>query len=363
MVERVDVVVVGGGPAGSVAARAVAEAGAQVLLVEARPNIGLPVQCAEYVPARLVDHVDIPPRCIAQRISALHTHLPDGQMITSPAPGFVLVRACFDKALAVAARCAGAAGAGTRLWAGARVMARTPGGVLIRQGDREVEVLVRVIIGADGPRSTVGKWIGASNTSYIDALQVEAVLSAPMEATQVYFHPLYRGGYGWCFPKGETANIGVGVSRALGGEPRRALAHLLSVLGVGKADLVGHTAGPVPSGGPVAPLAAGGILLVGDAAGLTHPITGAGILHAVISGALAGRIAAQAALADDPALLDTYQKELDGYLGGPLRHALAKRQQLDAAWSDDPHALSRALRETWIAFRAYGRRHEGGNAI
>ena len=64
--ESVDVLVVGAGPAGSCAARAAAQGGARVLLVEKRRQVGLPVQCAEFVPRQLGQQVPIPERCIAQ---------------------------------------------------------------------------------------------------------------------------------------------------------------------------------------------------------------------------------------------------------------------------------------------------------
>lgn len=345
--------VVGGGPAGSCAARAAAAGGASVLLVERRARVGQPVQCAEYVPAQIARYVDLPQRCIAQRIAALESYLPDGERAETPAPGYVIDRACLDLSLVVAAHRAGA-----QVWTGARAVARTPAGVLVRRGGREVEVSCTVLIGADGPRSTVGRWIDCPVEATIVARQVEVVLPAPRACTAVYFDPLYRGGYGWVFPKGETANVGVGVSGAMGGDPHAALAYLLARLGLGEGAIVGHTGGHVPSGGQVRALRVGSVLLVGDAAGHAHPVTGAGVAPAVISGLLAGEAAARAIRTRDLAALDGYQQEWAPTMGGPMRHALAVRRELDAHWSDDPAALSARLRETWIAFRGYGRRRQ-----
>jgi geranylgeranyl reductase family protein len=263
-----DLLVVGAGPGGSTAARVAAAEGLRVLLVEKRPVVGLPVQCAEYVPAQIVAYVSLPERCIAQRIRTLRTRLPDGESVETPAAGYVLDRALFDKSLAVAACRAGA-----EVWTATRAVEQTERGVLIRQGSRTTEVECRVVIGADGPRSTVGRWIGQTNTEFIDGLQVEVVLPTPQASTQVYFDPTYQGGYGWLFPKGETANVGVGVSRRMGGDPRQALDHLLEHLGIASGAIVGRTGGPVPSGGTVAHLRVGNVLLVGDAAGHTHPVT------------------------------------------------------------------------------------------
>ena len=355
MAERVDVLVVGAGPGGSTAARVAAAEGLRVLLVEKRPVVGLPVQCAEYVPAQIVGYADLPERCTRARIRTLRTHLPDGETVETPAAGYVLDRALFDKSLAVAACRAGA-----EVWTATRAVERTERGVLVRRGSQTTEVECRVIIGADGPRSTVGRWIGQTNAEFIDAVQVEVVLPTPQEFTQVYFDPTYRGGYGWLFPKGETANVGVGVSLEMGGDPRQALDHLLEQLEIAPGAILGRTGGPAPSGGTVAHLRVGNVLLVGDAAGHTHPVTGAGIFAAIVSGTLAGDAAAKAVKSGDLTALDEYEREWSAFLGGPLRHALTKRRYLDEHWSDDPAVLSSVVRETWIAFKGYGRHKEHG---
>ncbi len=351
MDERVDVLIVGAGPAGSSVARVAAEGGLRVLLVEQRTTIGLPVQCAEYVPAQIVDHVALPESCIAQRIRTLQTWMPDGEIVERPAPGYVLHRALFDQSLAVAARRAGA-----EVWSGTRAVERTADGALLRRGGQTTAVSCRVLVGADGPHSTVGRWLGQVNRVLLDGLQVEAVLPEPLPCTQVYFDPLYRGGYGWLFPKGETANVGVGVSRVLGSDPRQTLEHLLDRLQIGRGAIVGRTAGAIPAGGVVERLRVDGALLVGDAAGQTHPVTGAGIFPALVAGTLAGQAVVRALHANDLRLLDDYTTEWQSFMAGPLRHALSKRRALDQHWSDDPVALSAAVRRTWIAFKEYARR-------
>ncbi len=353
MAERVDVLVVGAGPAGCTAARVAARQGVRVLVVERRPTVGLPVQCAEYVPAQMVAYVSLPEMCIAQRIRRMCTHLPNGETVETPAPGYVLHRALWDKMLAVAACHAGA-----EIWTSTRAMERTEKGVLVRPGAKILEIIPQVIIGADGPLSTVGRWVGQVNTEVIDTLQVEVALSSYLadgdrECTRVYFDPVYRGGYGWFFPKGDTANVGVGVNRKLGGDPAQALAHLLDRLQIRPGAVLGHTGGSVPCGGPVDRPWAGEVILVGDAAGHTHPITGAGIFAAVVGGTLAGQAAARAVQTGDLAALEEYEREWASFMGGPLRHALRKRRYLDQHWSDDPGELSAALRRTWIAFREY----------
>ncbi len=65
----------------------------------------------------------------------------------------------------------------------------------------------------------------------------------------------------------------------------------------------------------MAGLQAGNILLVGDAAGLAHPITGGGIAPAVLSGQMAGQAAAQAVAGQGVAALERYPQEWEATMG------------------------------------------------
>lgn len=356
-VEACDVLVAGAGPAGCCAAQRAAAAGARVILVEKRRQIGLPVQCAEFVPWQLGQHVPIPGGCIAQDIEAMRTVLPDGRAVVKASRGYVLERALMDKHLAVLAHRAGA-----ELWVGWKAAERDGDVVLLRRGQREARVRPRIIVGADGPASTVARWVGMPQEHFVHGAEVEVVLPTPRPAAEIYFHPAYAGGYGWLFPKGETANVGVAVNVGMGGRPGEALAHLLDSLDLQAASVVGRLGGAVPTGGPVARLRAGNVLLVGDAAGLAHPVTGGGIAPAVLSGQMAGEAAARAVTGGDLSALDGYAAAWQEAMGGPMRQAVANRRYLDAHWSQDPAALSAAVAETWIAFSAYGRPKPGAGA-
>ena len=349
-----DVLVIGAGPAGCCAAQSAARGGANVLLVEKNRQVGLPVQCAEFVPWQLAQRVPIPPHCIAQEIKEMRTVLPDGRIVDKPSRGYVLNRALWDKHLALLARRAGA-----ELRVGWTAIERDGESVLLRRGGREARVRAQIIIGADGPNSTVARWIEQTQTQFVHGIEVEIALPEPRSRTEIYFDPLFHGGYGWLFPKGEWANLGVAVSVKMGGRPGEALDHLLDKLELSRADVIGHLGGKVPTGGPVERLRAGNILLAGDAAGTTHPITGGGIAPAVISGQMAGCAAAQAITKQNLTALDAYPAEWHDMMGGPMIHALDNRRYLDARWSEDPAALSAAVAETWIAFPAYGRRKDG----
>lgn len=344
-----DIVVVGAGPSGSMAALVAASAGAEVILLDQRRQIGSPVQCAEYVPWQLAAHVPWSAEYVAQRVSSMRTQLPDGQVVETPSRGYMIHRELFDQHLALAAQEAGA-----WLLLRTKALETTSKGLLARQGGREFEIEARVIVGADGAHSTVGGWIGQANKELIAAAQCTIILDRQIESTQIYFDPRYVGGYGWFFPKGETANVGVGLKR--GYHPKEALEHLLSRLQIGQEAIIGYTGGLIPTGGPLECTWQTNIILVGDAAGQTHPLTGAGVANACLCGRLAGQAAARAALRGDLSLLEDYEREWRNFLGRVLAHAAAKRHLLNEHWSGDPMALSLALRQAWVTFPAYGRR-------
>jgi flavin-dependent dehydrogenase len=91
------------------------------------------------------------------------------------------------------------------------------------------------------------------------------------------------------------------------------------------------------------------VLLVGDAAGHTHPITGAGIANAVLCGEMAGRWAAKAAEMDDPGVLHHYDDQWMDLLKETLDHAYQRRRTMEACWQD----FIGTVRSCWIAFREY----------
>ncbi len=345
-----DILVVGAGPAGSSAARAAAGRGLQVLLVDRREKIGVPVQCAEFIPALFLGEVELPRDVVVQSVKEMRTILPGGEQSVVRAPGFTIRRDLFDQALAD-----GAEKNGAKLLTCMRAVRMEEGGVVLRQRGRteEERIAARVIIGADGPRSTVGRWIGSENRNLIAGVQWRVPLREPMDSTEVYFDASFYGGYAWLFPAGREANVGLGRKRreapceAIGGLLRRFVARLAEE-GTIEPRPVRTTAGWIPAE-PVRKVARGKVLLVGDAAGHTHPITGAGVSQAVMGGRMAGEWAARAVEAGDPSLLGGYEREWRELFGEAQERAHRRRQALEENWG----RLEAAVKKSWVAFSEY----------
>jgi digeranylgeranylglycerophospholipid reductase len=346
---RCDVLVIGAGPAGGAAAGAAARAGAKVLVAERKEKVGVPVRCGEHIPAPLLGEVDLGSAFVIQAVRGMRTFLPGGGVKETPAPGFIIRRDLFDQALAADAEAAGA-----RLLLSTRVSTRKEGEVFLKRADGEVSVVrPGVIVGADGPHSIAGKWIGSVNSRLMPAIQVRVPLARPLELTEVHFLPEVYGGYAWFFPRGAVANVGLGIRRR--GKREISLPALLGrflskLEGAGKIRNrpLERQAGWIPAE-PVRRVTGENILLAGDAAGQTHPMTGAGIHTAVSCGRMAGEWAARAAGAGNLSLLSEYESEWRDLFGETIGRGFARREELEAGWD----RLADLLPRCWVAFREY----------
>ena len=345
-----DILVVGAGPAGAATALAAAERNTRVLMVERRKEIGSPVQCAEYIPAMLLGRLKLDKSFIVQPIRAMKTHVPGEPVVETRAPGFTIHRDRFDQAMVRAA-----VDAGAKLMASTRAVRRiNRETVLLKRKDgRELSVRAKIVVGADGPRSAVGRWVGAVNRDLLVGVQATLPLNRPMDATEVYFHPDIYAGYGWLFPKNDVANVGIGLKIHPGNHARTrdVLERFVSRLKTagklqGRPDK--YAAGWIPAG-PVRRAVYDNVALAGDAAGQTHPITGAGIHSAVVCGAIAGKWAAEAVRKSDAGLLKNYDDQWRDLFQDSLDRAYRRRRAMEADWEDFP----RTVKSCWIAFREY----------
>lgn len=348
----IDVLVVGLGPAGASAAAAAAAAGARVLAVDRNARPGLPVQCAEFVPMLLGAEVRQAAAASVQPIDRMATHVAGEAADLEPDfTGRMIDRARFDAALVDEAK---AAGAEIRLGTPLRTLDADG---IARLGDGTA-VRARVIVGADGPRSVVGRAIGRVNRQIVETRQITADLRIAHRGTDIFLDREIVGGYGWLFPKGGVCNIGVGVAATEKHRLKPLLARLHARLveegRVGE-TVHGHTGGAIPVGGMVGPTGRIGpvpVLLAGDAAGLTNPVTGAGINAAVNSGRLAGEAAA-AIWAGERGAAPDYGDEIEALFGRSLALARRRRGQLMAAWRRADGPTPAELRDGWIAYPQY----------
>ena len=308
MKSRYDLLVVGGGPGGAIAAKTAAERGLDVCLIEKRPAIGAPVRCAEGIGEELLrQFIEPDPRWIAAEIKGARIIAPDGTVmdlnpsLAGNEVGYVLDRKIFDRELVWQAAEAGAeVHVKTRATSPIMEAGRVCGAVVESLGDRTA-VSAPVVIAADGIESKFSRWCGLDTTVPLRELETCAQylmtdIDIDPHTTEFYLgNELAPEGYVWIFPKGKrTANIGIGISGRKSGEGHRAKDYLdrfvARAFPEGKAiELV---VGGVSVCRPPACTVSDGLMVVGDAARLSDPITGGGIYNAMFSGKIAAEVAA-----------------------------------------------------------------------
>lgn len=302
-----DVVVVGAGPAGSMAAKTCAERGLNVLLIEKRQEIGTPVRCAEGISKKALQRfVEIDKKWISAEVIGAKIYAPDGTEITMAEEiagnevGFVLERKIFDRHLARLAAKAGAeVMVKTTFLSFERVEKKLK--VKLKRMGENWEVETKILIGADGVESRVGRMAGIIRTlkkSEIESCSQYLMSGLDIDENYTYFYlgnELAPGGYAWIFPKGDgCANVGIGVLPSVAkANAKFYLDKFIEKFEI-KGKIVELVSGAVPVYGEVETAVADNIMLAGDAAYHSDPITGGGIANALSAGYHAGVVASEA---------------------------------------------------------------------
>jgi digeranylgeranylglycerophospholipid reductase len=327
---RCDVLVVGGGPAGLVAAWHVAAAdrGLDVLLVERDRAIGAPVRCGEGVGragiAEFLDPDGAP--WVSRRITRVIFRAPDGTevRVAEGDVGYILDRTRFEPALAAEAS---RAGAELQVATEATGMRRDGDAWLVTLRDPLGERVVRArcVIGADGVETLVGRWAGLDTR--VPARDMEScaqyvVSGIEFDPDAIYLHfgdGIAPGGYAWVFPKDVgTANVGLGVVALKGGgRPAREWLHRYLDSHFPTGVRAGCTVGGVIVHPTVKRAVTDGVVLCGDAAHMVNPLSGGGIVTAMKAARLAARTVVSALRANDTsaARLQRYHDEWMALLG------------------------------------------------
>jgi len=343
-----DVVIVGSGPAGSVTARFAAEAGAKVLVIERRREVGVPVLCGEGI-SRKIDkwHMLEGTRWIAGRMDGARIYSPDRTCVTLSAEragnetGYVVYRDIFDQELARLA-----------MKAGAKFMMNTKAtglikdeekikGVKAKHFDDDFEIKADIVVGADGVESKVGQWAGIDTTLKPKDLETccQYTLSN-IDCKDAYCdfylgREIAPGGYVWVFPKGkDVANVGIGILASLSesGLAKKLLDRFIEKdPRLKNAEPLRFLAGAVPVSNPVETVR-DNFILIGDAARHVDPITGGGLTHCLEGGKIAGETIGRAIKEQNfsKEFLNTYEEGWKNAFGQKIeRNYIVKEIMLD----------------------------------
>jgi digeranylgeranylglycerophospholipid reductase len=302
------------------------------------------VRCAEGVPQELLaEFVEPEPGWISAQVNrAQIVARLDGKIVQhwegQGGLGYVLERRVFDRVLAEQAAQAGAQVRVKTTVTGLLHGQRTVCGIKAQWQGQPLEIESGVVIAADGVESRAGAWGGLDTLLPLqDTMTCAQYLLAGIDwepACLGYWidEAVAPGGYVWVFPKGEgRANVGLGIQADLAEET--ALAYLNRFIEGERRLATGSPvtliAGNVPVAHPCRRLVGDGLMLVGDAARQVDPLTGGGIINAMIAGRLAAQVAADALATGDTSArsLAAYQTQAEQILGRRLirNYRLRKR--------------------------------------
>ena len=298
-----DVFVVGGGPSGATAAEDLARAGKRVALLDRDGRIK---PCGGAIPPRAIKDFAIPDSQLVAKITTARMISPTGRMVDIPIEnGYVgmVDREHFDEYLRDRAVKAGAVRlTGTYLrierdGAGSHVVWRD------KISGEEKRSATKLVIGADGARSNVARAEvpGGDRIPYVIAYH--EIIAAPepspdydpLRCDVIYDGKISPDFYGWIFPHGAQASVGMGTGLD-GVDLKKATADLRAAAGLTECETIRKEGAPIPLR-PMDRWDNGrDVVLAGDAAGVVAPSSGEGIFYAM-AGGRAAATAAQAALA------------------------------------------------------------------
>jgi digeranylgeranylglycerophospholipid reductase len=295
----VDVLVVGGGPAGLYAAERLSRRGVSTIVCEEHATIGDPVHCTGVLATESFDGLGLPREASLNTLTTAQFFSPSGAIVshaTAVPLATVIDRGVFDRALAARAA---SAGADVRL--GTRVSAVEAGPTTVRALVGDDWVCARILVVACGANYAFQRRVGMGlPRAYLHTAQREMLARRIGEVEMHFGREIAPDGFAWAVPvvRGSETYVRVGVmtSRDPVGCYSRMVARVAPRWGIEDAQQ--------PPRQKILPLGAIGrtyadrTLVVGDAAGLVKPTTGGGIHYSILSAALASDVAVEALAAD-----------------------------------------------------------------
>ncbi len=305
----VDGLVVGGGPAGGMAAWMAAKNGASVIVVDRKTTIGEPVRCAEGTFSSLLASFGLAdgPWVVNEYRQAIVKHKGSKDIIVRPKriKGVSLDRVRFEQEIAKRAR-----EEGVEFRMGKVVTGLQGSSIHLHDGS---VIEGKIVLGTDGIESMVGRWAGLTRPLAPNDIAPAAQYVAEGEGWEadtvqmVLGSDVAPGGYLWVFPKSDRrANIGV-ITTAASGKRATDLLDRFVKENFPDITMIKRTGGCVPVARPIERAVKGPVALAGDSAHHASSFGAGGIHSALFSGAVVGRVAAKAAAKADPRVLEEYE--------------------------------------------------------
>ncbi|MDD5023020.1 MAG: NAD(P)/FAD-dependent oxidoreductase [Candidatus ainarchaeum sp.] len=308
-----DVLIIGSGPAGSTLARVLAKQGKNVLIVEKRKQVGIPVRCGEGLGAReiLKQNLKIPKDVYSTEILGARVVAPNGKEIVwkdEETKGYMLERKMFDQWLN---ELAVKEGARTVVWTRVLDLIKNNGKIsglkVSHKEEEEYDITADMVVSAEGMEALIARKAGFDTVHKpydVDTCyQYEMMEYEHDNLIELYFgNKIAPRGYVWIFPKAnKKANVGIGIGGTVfngtkkggmkGSAPKELLDEFISKnKKLNEISVLNEFGGVISVGAPLDKFVADNFMVIGTAAKQVDPIHGGGIALAMESGMLASEV-------------------------------------------------------------------------
>ncbi len=281
-----DVCIIGASIAGNYLAYLLSRTGLNILLIEEHKEIGLPLQCAGIVSKKLTQLIDVPKEIILNRVKTVKIFSPSGRSIelSGDEKPYIIDRVALD-----------------RLFYNKNHFKQNIKYLLDEKFksfsyyERNNQNLVqietnkriissKVLVGCDGPNSTVGKQLGIQNNN-IYASQIRIYGKFDENKAYLYFDPRWKELFGWIVPEGNSI-YRIGIASAF--DLSKKFKIFLNQLNIKVKEKISQQGGIIPRG-KMNRIAFDNILLLGDSACHVKVTTGGGIIMLLIASKFAAQ--------------------------------------------------------------------------
>lgn len=290
--KQVDIVIAGGGFAGLSCARAAAQQGLSVVVLERKKSPGIGMHTTGILVKEAAEEMALPDHLV-RRITDVRLYAPNLKHVELQSPDYFFLATDTPGLMRYASEQAGKAGTEIRYGTPYTSARRENGRVTLPDAD----LSCRFLIGADGPRSKVAEDFKlGTNTEFL--LGVEAEFdNLGFDNPNAFYcfldNKLAHGYLGWVIPSVGLTQVGVATRMPTRPDIDAFIARASEVFELDSARIIGRRGGLIPVGGLVKPFASENVILLGDAAGIVSPLTAGGIHTALHFGRILGSAIAQ----------------------------------------------------------------------
>ena len=317
-----DLVIVGASFAGLACARTAALRGLHVCVIDSKPEPGARVRTTGILVKEATDDFDVPSH-LMRKIRGVRMYSPQGRALDLSAPGYYFQATHTPELLRWMAAEAQFAGAALKFGAQFDKASESDAAIYLPS----LGIKARFLVGADGARSRVAEHFGLGrNRRFLVGAEIECQPIPTIDPRFLHCFAdseLAPGYIGWIVPGVGATQIGVAARRHRKPDLATLTDRVKRVFGTKRLHVVARRSGLIPTGGPVASLGRGRVLLIGDAAGLVSPLTGGGIHTALTFGRRAAQLVSDYLMDRGAHPVAAFAREIPKYrLKRVLRYAM-----------------------------------------